>query len=95
MSFNDPNQNVFHHSTNFLLTNYSFGKLVRTSTLCMTQAIFPTIVNRQIISLYHNSCGSDVYIHQVDCAFKQLGKFQKIVISLEASDRLIDIIYAN
>ena len=33
-----------------LLTNYSFGKSVRTSTLCMTQVIFPTIVYTQIIS---------------------------------------------
>ena len=41
----------FNHSTNFLLTNYSFGKSVRTSTLCTTQVIFPTIVYRQIISL--------------------------------------------
>ena len=40
----------FNHSTNFLL-NYSFGKSVRTSTLCTTQVIFPTIVYRQIISL--------------------------------------------
>jgi hypothetical protein len=46
-------------------TNYSFGKSVRTSALCMTQVILPTIVYRQIIllifhcitiSLYHNSC---------------------------------------
>ena len=28
---------VFNHSTNFLLTNYSFGKSVGTSTLCKTQ----------------------------------------------------------
>ena len=31
----------FNHSTNVLLTNYSFGKSVRTSTLCMTQVMFP------------------------------------------------------
>ena len=37
---------IFNHSTNFLLTNYSFGKSVRTSTLCMTHVIFPTIVDR-------------------------------------------------
>ena len=41
---------VFNHSTNVLLTNYSFGKSIRTSTLCMTQVIFPTIVYGQIIS---------------------------------------------
>ena len=33
------------------LTDYSFGKSVRTSNLCMTLVIFPTIVYRQIISL--------------------------------------------
>jgi hypothetical protein len=47
-----------NHSTNVLLTNHSFGKSVRTSTLCMTQVIFPTTVYRHIISLinslYHN-----------------------------------------
>jgi hypothetical protein len=37
------------HSTNFFLTNYSFGKSVRTSTLCMTHVIFPTIVYRQLV----------------------------------------------
>ena len=31
--------------------NNKFGKSVRTSTLCMTQVIFPTIDYRQIISL--------------------------------------------
>ena len=41
---------VFQPFPNFLLTNYSFGKSDRTSTLCMTQAFFPTIVYRQIIS---------------------------------------------
>ena len=41
----------FSTTPNFLLTNYSFGKSFRTSTLCMTQVIFPTIVYRRIISL--------------------------------------------
>ena len=41
----------FNHASNVLLTNYSFGKSVRTSTLCMTLVIFPTIVYIQIISL--------------------------------------------
>ena len=40
---------VFQPLQNFLLTNYSFGKSVRTSTLYMTQVIFPTIVYRHII----------------------------------------------
>ena len=39
-------------------------------------------------SLYHNSSGSEVYIH-----FKQLGKIpENDAMALEASDRLIDII---
>ena len=42
---------VFNHSTNVLLTNCSFGKSVKTSTLCMTQVTFTTIVYRHIISL--------------------------------------------
>ena len=57
---------VFNHSTNFLLTNYSFGESVRTSNLCLAQVIFPTIVYRQIISLVihnHNSSGSEAYMH--------------------------------
>ena len=41
---------MFNHTTKSLLTNYSFGKLVRTS-MCMTQVIFLIIVYRQIISL--------------------------------------------
>ena len=40
----------FNHSTNVLLTNYSFGRSVRTSTLCMTQVIFKQLF-REIISL--------------------------------------------
>jgi hypothetical protein len=36
-----------------------------------------------------------IYIHYVDCAFKQLGKFQENVMALEASERLIDIIWVN
>ena len=60
------------------------NKLVRTSTLCMTQVIFSKIVYRQIISLislslYHNSSWSEVYIQSTKCAFKQLGKFQKMM----------------
>ncbi|CDQ99354.1 unnamed protein product, partial [Oncorhynchus mykiss] len=44
---------IFQPLHKFLVTNYSFGKSVRTSTLCMTQVIFPTIVYIQIISLSH------------------------------------------
>ncbi|CDQ77890.1 unnamed protein product [Oncorhynchus mykiss] len=47
---------LFNHSTNVLLTNYSFGKLVWTSTLCMTQVIFPTITSwenqKKFVDLY-------------------------------------------
>ena len=67
--------------TNFLLTNYSFGKVVRTSTLCMTQVIFPTIVYRQIISLIIHCITIPVgqkFIY-TDCAFKQLGRFLKMM----------------
>ena len=57
----------------------------------MTQIIFPTIVYRQIISLFHNSSGLEVYIH-----YSKLTVPWKIpendVMALEASDRLIDII---
>jgi hypothetical protein len=34
-----------------LFTNYGFGKSVRTSTVCITQVIVPTIVSRHIILL--------------------------------------------
>jgi hypothetical protein len=49
---------VFQPLHTFLLTNYSFGKSVRTSTLCVTQVIFYTIVYRDYFtynSLYYNS----------------------------------------
>ena len=63
----------------------------------MTQHIIPTIVYRQIISLIIHyitiPVGSEVYIHLVDCALQQSGKFQEnYVMALEASDWLIDII---
>ena len=88
-------KHIFQPSTNFLLTNYSFGKLVRTSTLCMTQVIFPTIVYRQIISLI-------IIIHCITIPVGQKFTYTKLtvplnslendVMGLEASDRLIDII---
>ena len=75
---------------NFLSTNFSFDKLVRTSTLCMTQVIFPTIVYRQIISLI---------IHCITIPVGQKFTYTKLtvpltdyVMALKASDRLIDII---
>uniref|UniRef100_A0A8K9Y2W2 FERM domain-containing protein n=1 Tax=Oncorhynchus mykiss TaxID=8022 RepID=A0A8K9Y2W2_ONCMY len=60
------------------LTNYSFGKSVRTSTLCIAQVIFPTIVYRQInsliISLYHNSSGSELLLNGRVCVVFQTVK---------------------
>ena len=54
-------------------------KLVKTSTLCMTQVIFPTIVYIQIISL------------KMHCITIPVG--QKFTyMALEGSDRLFDII---
>ena len=80
----------FNHSTTFLLTNYSFGKSVRTSTLCMTQVMFPTIVYRQIFSLI---------IHCITIPVFQKFTYNKLTVLLnrlensrKASDRLIDII---
>ena len=66
---------VFNHSTNFLLTNYSFGKSVRTSTLCMTQVIFPTIVYRQIISLI---------IHCITISAGQKFTYTKLTVPLSS-----------
>ena len=88
----------FNHCIHFLLTNYSFGKSVRTSTLCMTQVIFPTIVYRQIISLIN---------HCITIPVGQKFTYTKLtvplawkipendVMALESSDRLIDIISVN
>ena len=57
----------FYHSTNVLLTNYSFGTSVRTSTLCMTQVYFSNNCLQTdyftYYSLCQNSSGSEVYIH--------------------------------
>jgi hypothetical protein len=75
----------FNHSTNFLLTNYGFGKSVRTSTLCMTQVIFPTIVYRQIISLI---------IHCITIPVGQKFTYTKLTVplnSLENSRTLCNV----
>ena len=73
----------FNHATNVLLRNYSFGKSVRTSTLCMTQVIFPKIVYIQINSLIIHCVtipvGQKLTYTKLTCAIKQLGKFQKIM----------------
>ena len=66
----------------FLLTNYSFGKSVRTSTLCMIQVVFSTIVYRQIISLI---------IHCITIPVGQKFKYTKLTVplnSLENSRKL-------
>ena len=54
---------IFQPLHKCLVNIYSYGKWVRTASLCRTQVIFPTVVYRQIISLYHNWSGSEVYIH--------------------------------
>lgn len=56
----------------------------------MTQVSFPKMAYRQINSQYHNSSGSEVYIHKVDIAFKQLENLQKNhLMTSEASDKPI------
>ena len=55
----------------------SFGKSVRTSTLYMTQVIFPTIVFRQIISLIIHCITIPVF---QNFTYTELtGKFQKMM----------------
>ena len=57
----------FNHSTNFLLTNYSFGKSVRTSNFvhdtCASHFSNNCLQIISLTSLYHNSSGSEVYMH--------------------------------
>jgi hypothetical protein len=79
-------------------TNYSFGKLFRTSTLCMTQVIFPTIVYIQIISLVTLSqfqWVKNVHTLSWQCLLTAWTIPENYVMALEASDRLIDIIWVN
>ena len=66
---------VINNSTHFLLRNYSFGKSVKTSTLCMTQAIFPTTVYRQIISLI---------IHCIPIPVGQTFTYTKLTVPLNS-----------
>ena len=89
--------NLFlNHSTNFLLTNYRLGKSVRTSTLCMTQVIFPTFVYRQIISLIIHCItipvGQKFTYTRLTVPLNSLEITENYVMALEASDRLIYII---
>ena len=72
----------FNLSTNFLLTNYSFGKSVRTSTLCMTQVIFPTIVYRQSISLI---------IHCITIPVGQRFTYTKLTVPLNSLENSIKL----
>ena len=55
---------------------YCFGKSVRTSTLCMTQVSFPTIVYRQIISLI---------IHCITIPVGQTFTYTKLTVPLNSS----------
>jgi hypothetical protein len=77
---------LFNRSTNLLLTNYSFGKSVRTSTLCMKSNFSNNCWDRSFYCIT-NSSGSEVYIHQVDCAFTAW-KIPENFMALEASDWL-------
>ena len=66
----------------FLANKRSFWQTVRTSTLCMTQVIFPTIVYRQIISLI---------IHCITIPVGQKFTYTKLTVplnSLENSRKL-------
>ena len=77
------------------LVNYSFGKSVRTSTLCMTHGIFPNFFYRQIISLYltvSNPVGQKFTYTKLTAPLNSLEIPENYVMALEASDRLIDII---
>ena len=71
--------NIFQPLSKFLI----FGKSVRTSTLCMTQVIFPTIVYRQIISLTIHCITIPVVqtftYTKLTVPLNSLGKFQKIM----------------
>ena len=86
----------FNHSTNVLLTNYSVGESVRTSTLQDASHFSNNCLKTDYFtynSLCHNSSGSEVYIHLVDCAFKTAWKIpENYVMALEASEGQIDII---
>ena len=70
---------LFKHLTNFLLTNYSFGKSVRTSTLCTTQVFVLTIVNRQIISLI---------IHCITIPVGQKFTYTKLTVPLNSLEKV-------
>ena len=63
----------FNHSTNFLWTDYSFGKSVQTSTLCMTQVIFPTIVQTDYFT-YNSLCQQHTTLHTTAGLLLKLSK---------------------
>jgi hypothetical protein len=62
----------------------------------MTQAAFPTIVYRQIISLIIHcltiTVGQKITYTKLTVPLNSLENVKKFVMALEASDRLIDII---
>ena len=86
-----------HHSTNFLLTNYSFGKSVRTSTLGMTQffqQMFTAIISL-IIHCITIPVGHKCTYTKLTVPLNSLENSRNEVMALEASDRIIDIIRVN
>ena len=52
---------IFQPLHKFLVNKLKFWQVGQ--VIYFVQVIFPTIVYRHIISLYHNSSGSEVYIH--------------------------------
>jgi hypothetical protein len=67
----------FNHSTNILLTNYSFGKSVRTSTLCMTQVIFPTLFTDTLIHCITIPVGQKFTCTKLTVPLNSLGTSRK------------------
>ena len=65
---------IFQPLHKFLVNKLSFGKSVGTSTLCMTQVIFPTIVYRQIIWLI---------IHCITIPVGQRFTYTKLTVPLD------------
>ena len=94
----DKNVLFFQKQAHFYVTP-NFWTLVRTSTLCMTQVIFPKIVYRQIIShIIHCitiPVGQKLTFTKLIVPLNSLENSRKWCHALEASERLIDIIWVN
>ena len=63
--------------TNFLLTNYSFGKSVRTSTLCMTQVIFQQLFTDRLIHCITTPVGQTFTYTQLTVPLNSLENSRK------------------